>query len=85
MGQVATATNWFEQNNKITCRPRKVGLPVLDREVCLGTASSPHTISIDKGCIGVIGASSTLCTVIPNYITHKIYIVKKYLILGRCR
>lgn len=68
LGQVATVANWA-QNGTInainsTCRPRKLGLPVLGRTECLGAAAVPESVSNDKGCVGVLGSVSPICQVI---------------------
>lgn len=85
MGQVATAVGWSDKDSKVTCRPRKIGLPVLDREECLGTAPSPHVLTIDKGCIGVIGSPSMICKVCLKKYESSNSNANTNLFLGRCR
>nr|XP_023018862.1 vitamin K-dependent protein C-like [Leptinotarsa decemlineata] len=73
LGQVATVYSWTQaiSKNETTdtsqtiksCRPRKLGLPILGYEECLNAASNSNYVSIDKGCIGVIGSFSPICEV----------------------
>lgn len=46
-----------------SCRPRKLGLPVLERETCLGNVLDASYFSNDKGCAGVVGAPGVVCKV----------------------
>lgn len=67
LGQVATVTNWAEngtvETTNSTCRPRKLGLPVLGKAECLREAVDPQYVSNDKGCVGVLGSVSPICQV----------------------
>lgn len=67
LGQVATVSNWAESDVVLTvnstCRPRKLGLPVLGKPECLGAAANSEYVSKDKGCVGVLGSVSPICQV----------------------
>ncbi|CAH2012041.1 unnamed protein product [Acanthoscelides obtectus] len=75
-GQVATVFGWAETNikegpptsgqtRKITssCRPRKLGLPVLGPKECLESTPDMAYVTQDKGCIGVVGSNTPICEV----------------------
>lgn len=75
--QVATIASWVEglssDNYPLTsCQPRKIELPVMRTEACSGSLID------SQGCVGVVGARSTLCKVHdnphPEYSTWKILI-----------
>ncbi|KAJ8961460.1 hypothetical protein NQ318_014708, partial [Aromia moschata] len=66
LGQVATTFGWIEDETKdgpisVSCRPRKLGLPVLGPSECAGAALEPQYVSDDKGCMGVVGVPSPIC------------------------
>ncbi|XP_017770581.1 PREDICTED: serine protease 27-like [Nicrophorus vespilloides] len=62
VGQVGTVVGWAEGSSAdSSCRPRKLGLPILDYDRCVGTALDSQYTSLDKGCLGVIGAKSVIC------------------------
>ncbi|RZC33799.1 trypsin-1 [Asbolus verrucosus] len=67
LGQVATIVGWppneaaEEEEATTSCRPKKLGLPVLDNIECLETAQDPTFISTDKGCVGLVGTPSVVC------------------------
>ncbi|KAG5896146.1 hypothetical protein JTB14_015849 [Gonioctena quinquepunctata] len=67
LGQVATVYGWAQSSttNETTgsCRPRKLGLPILGYKECLQAVSDPNYISTDKGCVGVIGSLSPICKI----------------------
>lgn len=68
LGQVATLVGWSEgqtPEGSVTssCRPRKLGLPILGYAECVATAADPLFVSADKGCVGVVGAPSVVCKV----------------------
>lgn len=67
LGQVATLVGWSDMAEvdgiNFSCRPRKLGLPVLDREGCLGSVLDASFFSNDKGCAGVVGAPGVICKV----------------------
>lgn len=72
LGQVATVFGWDEKEKteetaEGTCRPRKLGLPVLSHRECLGAAADGQYVSEDKGCVGVIGSISPICHVSGIY------------------
>lgn len=50
-----------DEGDTASCSPKKLGLPVLDREKCLGQRTD--IFSSDKGCLGVIGSQSVICKV----------------------
>lgn len=59
---VATIASWIgglsSDNNALTsCHPRKIDLPILHTEACSGALIE------SQGCVGVVGARSTLCKV----------------------
>lgn len=67
-GQVATVVGWTEGQTlggqtEATCRPRKLGLPVLGAPECHKSTAAPDSLSSDKGCIGIIGVTSHICKV----------------------
>lgn len=60
--QVATIASWIEGLSSdsyplTSCQPRKVELPVMRTEACTGFLIE------SQGCVGVVGARSTLCEV----------------------
>lgn len=60
---MATISNWAEKGvSNSTCRPRKLGLPVLGKRECL-EADNAQYFSSDKSCVGVIGSISPICQV----------------------
>ncbi|XP_023310641.1 vitamin K-dependent protein C-like [Anoplophora glabripennis] len=68
LGQVATVSAWFETETEqgpasASCRPRKLGLPVLGKTECINSLEDPQIVSNDKGCIGVVGLPSPICRV----------------------
>lgn len=72
LGQVATLVGWSEAKVSegelvSSCRPRKLGLPVLNQADCLSTTSNPTAVSTDKGCVGVVGVPSVVCKVLMVY------------------
>ncbi|XP_044761683.1 serine protease 7-like [Coccinella septempunctata] len=65
VGQVATVAGWDQSKNSdgsssSSCRPKKVGLPVLGPSECL-MSRNVQNVSADKGCLGVLGAPSVIC------------------------
>ncbi|KAJ8984900.1 hypothetical protein NQ317_002740 [Molorchus minor] len=56
-------TKQKEGPTSASCRPRKLGLPVLSRTECLGAAFESKYASNDKGCIGIVGLSSPVCKI----------------------
>ena len=71
MGQVGTLMGWTESSrssdNNVsdsrTCRPRKLGLPILGRRECIKGGINPANYHEESGCVGVIGANSIICKV----------------------
>ena len=68
LGQVGTLVGWTlstgeDTNNNQTCRPRKLGLPILGREECIGSGVNSMNFHDDSGCVGVLGGSSVVCEV----------------------
>lgn len=61
MGQVGATLSWPEshEGSEIAfCRPRKLGLPILEEGHC---GSYTHTSGV--GCAGIIGGPSLICKV----------------------
>lgn len=68
LGQVGTVVGWAEEqtpegNIISSCRPRKLGLPVLGPKECLRSVVDPQLLTVDKGCVGVVGGPSYICSV----------------------
>ncbi|KAK5650382.1 hypothetical protein RI129_001411 [Pyrocoelia pectoralis] len=64
VGQVATFVGWplpIDERTQTRCRPRKLGLPVLDHQNCQKSALDSELITGDKRCAGVIGTTSVIC------------------------
>ncbi|XP_011498157.1 PREDICTED: transmembrane protease serine 11A-like [Ceratosolen solmsi marchali] len=47
--------------NARTCRPRKLGLPILGRRECLKSGIKPINYHVETGCLGIIGSNSIIC------------------------
>lgn len=72
LGQVGTLVGWTasKSENNIdarTCRPRKLGLPILGYKECIKSGMNLN-FNDDYGCIGVVGTSSLVCEV--NFIFY---------------
>ncbi|KAL6422457.1 hypothetical protein ACFW04_010629 [Cataglyphis niger] len=66
LGQVGTLSGWTisksEDNiDTWTCRPRKLGLPILGYNECIKSGINLTNFNDDYGCIGVVGTSSLVC------------------------
>ncbi|XP_076172351.1 vitamin K-dependent protein C [Ptiloglossa arizonensis] len=66
LGQVGTLVGWTvsktkDRNNNQTCRPRKLGLPILGYNECIKAGIDPTVFHNDSGCVGVLGGSSIVC------------------------
>ncbi|XP_020278716.1 vitamin K-dependent protein C-like [Pseudomyrmex gracilis] len=66
LGQVGTLVGWTastsENNSDIrTCRPRKLGLPILGYNECVKAGINAMSFNDDYGCIGVVGTNSLVC------------------------
>ncbi|XP_011878408.1 PREDICTED: vitamin K-dependent protein C-like [Vollenhovia emeryi] len=64
LGQVGTLVGWTKHKDNIgnqTCRPRKLGLPILGYKECAKSGINPTTLNDDYGCIGVVGTNSLVC------------------------
>ncbi|XP_017791623.1 PREDICTED: vitamin K-dependent protein C-like [Habropoda laboriosa] len=66
LGQVGTLVGWTasnaeDKNNNRTCRPRKLGLPILGYDECVRSGINPMNFHNDSGCAGVLGGSSIVC------------------------
>ncbi|XP_076683200.1 vitamin K-dependent protein C [Andrena cerasifolii] len=66
LGQVGTLVGWTarktdDRNNNQTCRPRKLGLPILGRDECITSGVNPVNFHNDSGCAGVLGGNSIVC------------------------
>ncbi|XP_053996821.1 vitamin K-dependent protein C-like [Hylaeus anthracinus] len=65
LGQVGTLVGWtvsrtIDSNNQ-TCRPRKLGLPILGSGECIRSGINPINFHNDSGCAGVLGGTSIVC------------------------
>ncbi|XP_017759442.1 PREDICTED: vitamin K-dependent protein C-like [Eufriesea mexicana] len=65
LGQVGTLIGWTineegDKNNQ-TCRPRKLGLPILGQDECIRSGINLMNFHNDSGCVGVLGGSSIVC------------------------
>ncbi|KAG7211726.1 hypothetical protein KM043_010972 [Ampulex compressa] len=66
LGQVGTLVGWtlrkteYNDDNR-TCRPRKLGLPILGYNECIKSNVDPMQFHNDSGCIGVLGGNSIVC------------------------
>lgn len=67
LGQVGTLVGWTvkeeEEKNNQTCRPRKLGLPILGQNECIRAGIDPMNFHNDSGCVGVLGGKSIVCEV----------------------
>ncbi|XP_015606006.1 phenoloxidase-activating factor 3 [Cephus cinctus] len=66
LGQVGTLAGWIESRTPDmtdvkTCRPRKLGLPILGYNECIKSGIDFTSFHNDSGCIGVIGGNSIVC------------------------
>lgn len=52
-----------DPSNNQTCRPRKLGLPILGHEECIKSGIDPTNFHNDSGCVGVLGGNSIVCEV----------------------
>lgn len=55
--------NMDDPSNNQTCRPRKLGLPILGHEECIKAGINPTNFHNDSGCVGVLGGNSIVCEV----------------------
>ncbi|KAJ8682242.1 hypothetical protein QAD02_018034 [Eretmocerus hayati] len=70
LGTVGTVAGWTEneEHNRDeeskenrSCRPRKLGLPILSRRECLRGGIKPTHYHEESGCAGVIGPNPIFC------------------------
>ncbi|CAL7940151.1 unnamed protein product [Xylocopa violacea] len=66
LGQVGTLVGWTlskpeDKNSNQTCRPRKLGLPILGYNECIRSGINLMNFHNDSGCAGVLGGSSIVC------------------------
>ncbi|XP_043280113.1 phenoloxidase-activating factor 3-like [Venturia canescens] len=66
LGQVGTVFGWTESKSSDdidtrTCRPRKLGLPILGYNECIKSGINPKDYHDDSGCVGVVGVNSVIC------------------------
>ncbi|XP_033333961.2 vitamin K-dependent protein C [Megalopta genalis] len=66
LGQVGTLVGWTvskteDKSNNETCRPRKLGLPILGHNECIKSGINPMNFHKDSGCAGILGGSSIVC------------------------
>ena len=83
LGQVATVVGWPKDKGatESSCRPKKLGLPVLGGDECL--ENTPHEFSAEKGCIGLVGTVSVICGVSPR-LSFFGGCTTLWLVVGRC-
>lgn len=94
LGQVGTLTGWTkstrastesedqedQQSEQSTCRPRKLGLPILGRRECLKSGIQPDMFHESSGCVGVIGVGDIICQVsFRNSLSRKFFINKIFI------
>lgn len=73
LGQVGTLVGWtvrkLDDNADVrTCKPRKLGLPILGYNECIKSGINPMNFNDDYGCIGVVGTNSLVCEVSELYV-----------------
>lgn len=51
-----------------TCRPRKLGLPILGYNECIKAGIDAMNFNDDYGCIGIVNTNSLVCEVSTLYI-----------------
>lgn len=56
------STTSAEINNR-TCRPRKMGLPIMGKNECIKSGVNAINYHDDSGCIGIVGGNSIICNV----------------------
>ncbi|XP_026674944.1 serine proteinase stubble-like [Ceratina calcarata] len=66
LGQVGTLVGWTvgnteDRNKNQTCRPRKLGLPILGYNECIRSGINLMNFHNDSGCAGILGGSSIVC------------------------
>ncbi|XP_043470214.1 vitamin K-dependent protein C-like [Leptopilina heterotoma] len=64
--QVGTVSGWtvsttLEESNNRTCRPRKMGLPIMGNNECIKSGINFTRFHDDSGCIGIVGGNSIIC------------------------
>ncbi|KAH0945323.1 hypothetical protein HN011_012520 [Eciton burchellii] len=66
LGQVGTLVGWTASKSEDnadtrTCRPRKLGLPILGYNECVKSGINPMNFNDDYGCVGIVGTNSLVC------------------------
>ncbi|XP_025986342.1 vitamin K-dependent protein C [Solenopsis invicta] len=64
LGQVGTLVGWTKHKDNVdtqTCRPRKLGLPILGRNECIKSGINPIHLNDNYGCIGIVNTNSLVC------------------------
>ncbi|XP_014467234.1 PREDICTED: vitamin K-dependent protein C-like [Dinoponera quadriceps] len=66
LGQVGTLVGWTvrklnDSGDIRTCRPRKLGLPILGYNECIKSGINSMNFNDDYGCIGIVGTNSLVC------------------------
>lgn len=70
---MGTLIGWTKHNDKVdiaTCKPRKLGLPILGYNECIKTGIDPIYFNNDYGCIGVVNTNSLVCAVSELYLLY---------------
>lgn len=71
--QVANIVGWGEGPTLdgavvSTCRPRKIGLPILEERECLLGTTVQGSFTKDKGCAAVLGSATVVCSVSDRFL-----------------
>jgi len=56
-----------------TCRPRKLGLPILGYNECIKAGMDAMNFNDDYGCIGIVNTNSLVCQVSTYYYIFEIF------------
>jgi len=73
LGQVGTLVGWTKHKDQVdvqSCKPRKLGLPILGYNECIKSEINPIYLNDDYGCIGVVGTNSLVCEVSKLYMLY---------------
>jgi len=88
LGQVGTLVGWTASKSEDnadtrTCRPRKLGLPILGYNECVKSGINPMNFNDDYGCVGIVGTNSLVCKVGDLHFNIIInYLVIDYVIIN---
>ena len=73
LGQVGTLAGWTTYKDNVdtqTCRPRKLGLPILGRNECIKSGINPAHLNDNYGCVGIVNTNSLVCGVSELYTSY---------------